>query len=342
MKILVTGTDGYIGVVLADLLLTQGHEVVGLDTGFYRDGLLYRDHMQFPARVEKDIRHITLQDLDGFDAVVHLAELANDPLGQRDPAVTYAINYQASVALANKCKQVGIARFVYTSSCSVYGWRSENVMTEESEVDPRTVYAKCKVLVERDVLALADRSFAPTFLRNATVYGASPRMRFDLVLNNLAGQAWTTRSIKLTSDGTPWRPLVHVRDVCSVISCVLAAPCERVGGQIYNVGTTDENYRVREIASIVAQAFPGCTTSFGTTESDNRGYYVSFEKVRAHLPAFAQQWNVSTGVDELCDLFERLQLSPATFGLRAYTRLNQLEHLVNSGQLDSNLFWRSQ
>jgi nucleoside-diphosphate-sugar epimerase len=217
---------------------------------------------------------------------VHLAELSNDPLGQLSPHITYAINHQGSVALARLCKAAGVPRFVYTSSCSVYGiGGGSEYKTETSTPQPQTAYAECKVLVERDVSALADATFSPTFLRNATAYGPSPRMRFDLVLNNLAGLAWTTKRIHMTSDGTPWRPLVHVLDICEAIACTLEAPREAIHNEIFNVGKTSENYQVREIAEIVAEVFPGCDLVFGTSDGDNRSYRVSFDKIATHLPA---------------------------------------------------------
>jgi nucleoside-diphosphate-sugar epimerase len=219
MRVLVTGTDGYIGSLLGPALLKRKFEVVGLDSGFYREGWLYNNGVaKFPACISKDIRHISESDLEGFEAVVHLAELSNDPLGQLSPRVTYEINHKGSVNLARKCKQVGIRRFVYASSCSVYGVGSDDYKTEESAPNPQTAYAECKVKVEREVSDIADSDFSPTFLRNATAFGPSPRMRFDIVLNNLAGMAWTAREIKLTSNGTPWRPLVHVLDVCDAVA----------------------------------------------------------------------------------------------------------------------------
>ena len=226
MRVLVTGTDGYIGIVLASFLLKRGYDVVGLDTGFYRDAWLYNNGVSIlPSVQNKDLRRMTVDDVAGTDAVVHLAELSNDPLGQLSPHITYAINHQGSVALAQLCKAAGVPRFVYTSSCSVYGIGGGSAYkTETSTPQPQTAYAECKVLVEREVSAMADATFSPTFLRNATAYGPSPRMRFDLVLNNLAGLAWTTKKIHMTSDGTPWRPLVHVLDICEAIACTLEAP----------------------------------------------------------------------------------------------------------------------
>ena len=341
MKVLVTGIDGYIGILLGPMLLERGHDVVGLDTGFYRNGWLYNGATKFPACINKDIRHITEEDLRGFDAVVHLAELSNDPLGQLNPKITYKINHLGSVELARKCKKVGIARFVYTSSCSVYGVvGSDDLKTEESETNPQTAYAECKVLVEQDVSAMADDDFSPTFLRNATAYGPSPRMRFDLVLNNLAGLAWTTGEIKMISDGTPWRPLAHVLDICEAIACTLEAPREVVHNQIFNVGDTTENYQVREIAQIVSRAFPGCKLTIGTSGGDNRSYRVSFEKINTQLPGFRCQRDATIGAYQIRELFERIDMSSEIFGFRAYTRLKQLEYLIRTRQIDDDFFWQ--
>jgi nucleoside-diphosphate-sugar epimerase len=342
MKVLVTGTDGYIGVVLAAVLRERGHEVTGLDTGFYRSGWLYDEVGARRADVVKDIRQVSREDLQGFDAVVHLAELSNDPLGQHNPELTYGINHRGSVRLARLCKEAGVGRFVYTSSCSVYGVGDDGFRTEESETNPQTAYACCKVLVERDVSALADDDFSPTFLRNATAFGASPRMRFDLVLNNLAGLAWTTREIRLTSDGTPWRPLVHVRDICDAIACVLAAPREVVHGQIFNVGDSRQNYRVREIAEIVSETFPDCALTIGRNDGDNRSYRVSFDKIHERLPDFQCRRDAATGARQLLDVFTRIDMSPEVFQAPSYTRLKQLEHLLTTQQIDTNLYWRQQ
>jgi nucleoside-diphosphate-sugar epimerase len=342
MKVLVTGTDGYIGVLLAPLLLERGHDVVGLDTGFYRDSWLYNSGtVKMPMSLNKDIRHITTDDLLGLDAVVHLAELSNDSLGQLNPQITYNINHRGSVALAQKCKDAGVTRFVYTSSCSVYGVHTaEEYKTEESQLHPQTAYAKCKVLVEQDLSRMAGDDFSPTFLRNATAYGPSPRMRFDLVLNNLAGVAWTSKEIRMTSDGTPWRPLVHVLDICEAIACTLEAPREVVHNQIFNVGNTKENYQIKEIAHIVSLTFPGCMLTLGANNGDNRSYRVSFTKIQAQLPGFRCQRDVKMGAHQLFDLFERINMSQEVFENRAYTRLKQLEHLLHTRQLDAALFWK--
>lgn len=338
MKILVTGTDGYIGSLLGSVLMERGHEVVGIDTGFYRDGWLYNAVKQSPRWIRKDIRDITEKDLEGFDAVAHLAELSNDPLGKLNNDITYEINHIGSVELAKKCKNVGVSRFVYTSSCSVYGIGGDDFKTEESATDPQTAYAKCKVRVERDVSPLASDQFSPTFLRNATAYGPSPRMRFDIVLNNLSGLAWTTKEIKMTSDGQPWRPLVHVLDICDAIACVLDAPREKVHNQIFNVGATSDNYRVKEIAEIVAETFSGCSLSFGTNDVDNRSYRVSFDKISTQL-GFKCKRNAKIGAEQLHEVFKRIDMPPEIFNFRAFTRLKQIEYLIRTRQIDDKFFW---
>lgn len=339
MKILVTGTEGYIGSLLAPILMQHGHEIVGVDTGFYKVGWLYNGTELTPKTLNKDIRHITKEDLQGVEAVVHLAELSNDPAGQLSPNVTYDINHEGSVRLAKLAKTTGVRRFVYTSSCSVYGAASEDYVTEESEVNPQTAYAECKTLVERDVKLLADDSFSPTFLRNATAFGASPRMRFDIVLNNLAGLAWTTKEIKMTSDGTPWRPLVHLLDICKAIVCTLEAERNIVHNQIFNVGDSSSNYQVKEIAQIVAEVFTGCKLCFGDKSADNRSYRVSFEKINTTLPGFKCEWNAAKGAQQFWDLFTSIDMSESTFLSRGFTRLKQLEYLIRTQQIDQNFFW---
>ena len=341
MKVLVTGTDGYIGANLSTVLHQRGHTITGLDTGLYRTGWLFNNRAeQYPTVINKDIRHITEADLEGFDAVVHMAELSNDPLGQFNAQITYQINHAGSVALAKKCKAVGISRFVYTSSCSVYGAGNNDWKTEESDPNPQTTYADCKVMVERDVSALADDTFSPVFLRNATAYGPSPRMRFDIVLNNLAGLAWTTNEIRMTSDGTPWRPLVHVLDICDAIGAALEAPQEVIHKQIFNVGDSEENYRVREIAEAVADTFPGCKLSMGSSDGDNRSYRVRFDKINERL-GFKTKRTIRNGAQELYEIFRRIDMSPETFKFRAFTRLSQLKHLIETGQIDHDLFWQA-
>lgn len=339
MKVLVTGSDGYIGVLLGPMLVERGHEVVGLDTGFYKEGWLYDKVERAPICIQQDIRNVTKDDLEGFDAIVHMAELSNDPLGQHSPKITHEINHLGAVGLAKICKQVGVARFVYTSSCSVYGAGSDEDKTEESGTAPQTAYAHCKLLVERDLSKMADDNFSPTFLRNATAYGPSPRMRFDVVLNNLAGLAWTTKEIRMTSDGTPLRPLVHVLDICEAIACSLEAPRETVHDEIFNVGDNRGNYRIKEIAKIISDVFPGCKLSLGTNDGDCRSYRGCFDKINTLLPEFKCRRDAISGAKELLDLFEKIQMTPETFEFRSFTRLKQLEHLLQRGLIDSHFFW---
>jgi nucleoside-diphosphate-sugar epimerase len=284
MRVLVTGTDGYLGCLVGPDLAGRGHEVLGVDAGFYRAGWMHHGVPRTVQTIACDVRQLSASDFEGYDAVVHLAELSNDPLGDLLSEVTYEVNHRGSVRLAALAKQAGVQRFVYMSSCSVYGV-AEGTVDEASPLNPQTAYAECKGLVERDVTALADDDFSPTFLRNATAFGASPRMRFDIVLNNLSGLAWTTGKIAMTSDGSPWRPLVHALDIGKAIRCVLESPRDVVHGQIYNVGSDEQNYQVRDIAERVAAAFPGCTTTFGPASGDNRSYRVDFSKISTALPA---------------------------------------------------------
>ncbi len=339
MKILVTGTEGYLGSLLPPLLIERGHEVIGVDTGYYKVGWLYNGTEVTAKTLNKDIRNIAVEDLQGVEAIVHMAELSNDPTGQLSPTITYDINHKGSVRLAKLAKEAGVRRFVYMSSCSVYGVATEGDVTEESSVNPQTAYAECKTLVERDVRPLADDDFSPTFMRNATAFGASPRMRFDIVLNNLSGLAWTTKEIKMTSDGTPWRPLVHALDICKAIVCAIEAPRDIVHNQIFNVGDTTNNYRVKEIAEIIADIFVGCKLSFGDSGADNRSYRVSFEKINTILPGFKCDWNAQRGAQQLFDLFSQIDMTEETFLSRGFTRLKQLEYLIRTQQIDQDFFW---
>jgi nucleoside-diphosphate-sugar epimerase len=339
MRICLTGSDGYLGSVLAPELMRRGYDVVGLDTGYYKERMLFRTAEPSPRTLVKDLRDVDIKDLEGFDAVVHMAELSNDPAGQLAPHVTYEINHKGSVRLAELARKAGVQRFVYMSSCSVYGVTEGDFVTEESPVNPQTSYGVCKTLVERDVRALANAEFVPIFMRNATAYGASPRMRFDIVLNNLAGLAWTKKEIRMTSDGTPWRPIVHALDISQAIIAVLDAPREAVANEVFNVGDTDHNYRVKEIAEIVGDVFPGCAVSFGPPSPDNRSYRVSFEKIRKHLPAFKCRWDARRGAQQLLDLFRRVDMTDEVFQYRAFTRLKQLEYLIRTQQIDGDFFW---
>lgn len=341
MRILVTGIDGYIGAILGPYLQNKGHDVVGLDTGFYRQGWLYPMGGPRPGVITKDLRELTPKDFEGFDAVVHMAELSNDPIGQQDPSLTHAINHGGSLTVAKSAKAAGVKRFVYMSSCSVYGQNppDSDFVDESSPTNPLTAYAECKLKVERDVAPMADATFVPCFLRNATAYGASPRQRFDIVLNDFCGLAWTTKSIKLNSDGSAWRPLVHILDISQAIHCALQAPEDRITGQIFNVGSSEQNYRAIEIAKSVSTEFPGCVLDVGEKSVDNRSYRVNFDKIAKLLPEFKCEWNAVKGAAQMHEMFKRIDLTPELFKAEPYTRLKMLNRLKTTGLLDDQLFW---
>jgi nucleoside-diphosphate-sugar epimerase len=347
VRVLVTGIEGYLGCLLAPALIEDGHDVVGMDTGYYKSGWLCRGQLAgspertTPRTLVRDIRHITVDDLRGFDAIVHMAELSNDPIGELIGDVTYEVNHHGSVHLADCAQRAGVSRFVYMSSCSVYGI-AEGIVDETSPVNPLTPYAKCKALVERDVSAMAGDDFSPVFLRNATAFGASPRMRFDIVLNNLAGLAWIERRIAMTSDGTPWRPLVHALDIAQAIRCALRADRQTVHGLIVNVGTDENNRTVREIAETVSAEFPGCEITFGPPNADNRSYRVAFGKIRDVFADFRAEWDVAAGAAQLHRVFDSIAMDPETFEGRGHTRLKQIQYLLKSDQVDDRLFWKGE
>ena len=338
MRVLVTGTDGYIGSVVAPQLRERGHDITAVDVGFYAEGALFPPDLP-GTTLRRDIRELELEDFADVDAILHFAELSNDPLGQLLPDITYEINHRGTVHMAQLAKSAGVERFVYASSCSVYGIADQDVVDEESPVNPQTAYAVCKTLVERDLRPLADDSFSPTYLRFATAYGASPRMRFDVVLNNLCGLAWTTREIKMESDGTPWRPLVHVRDIGSAVGSVLEAPRESIHNAVFNVGAPGANFRIRDVAEIVGDVFPGCEITIGATSPDNRSYRVSFDKIHSALPELRCEWDPRRGAEELLAVFERVGLTEEEFRSRKFTRLKQIEHLLATGAIDDSFFW---
>ena len=339
MRLLVTGSEGYIGTVLCAYLIARGHDVTGLDTGFHRVGWLYSGVDRSPSWISKDIRSVTVDDLRGYDGVVHLAELSNDPVGQLNPDITFEINHHGSVRLATLAREAGVERFIYMSSCSVYGTAGSTDSTETSGVDPQTAYAKCKVLVERDVRPLASDGFSPTFLRNATAFGASPRMRFDLVVNDLAGHAWTERVIRMDSDGRPWRPFVHILDISQAIDLVLRAPRDVVHGEIFNVGSNPQNYQVRQVAEIIAETFPGCELVFGDSSKDTRNYRANFDKIHERLTGFETRFDVTRGAQQLLEVFRAIDMSTEQFEFRGHTRIKQIQYLLTTGQIDERFFW---
>jgi nucleoside-diphosphate-sugar epimerase len=342
MRVLVTGSEGYIGTILSAYLIDQGHEVTGIDTGFHRVGWLYNGVRRSPAWISKDVRDLTVDDLRGYDAVVHLAELSNDPVGALNPEITFEINHHGSVRLATLAREAGVERFIYMSSCSVYGAAGDSFSTEASEVHPLTAYAQCKVLVERDVRPMADDTFSPTFLRNATAMGASPRQRFDLVVNDLAGHAWTEQVIRMASDGKPWRPFVHILDISQAIDLVLRAPRDVIHGEVFNVGSNTQNYQVREVAEIIAETFPGCSVVFGDSSGDDRNYKANFDKIHERLPGFETRYDVARTAQQLLEVFRAVDMSVELFEFRGHTRIKQIQHLLATGQIDERFFWIDQ
>jgi nucleoside-diphosphate-sugar epimerase len=339
MKVIVTGHHGYIGSVMVDVLGRAGHDVSGLDTFLYAGCNFGPDSRVVPF-LAKDVRDVTPPDLRGFDAVIHLAALSNDPLGFLDESCTYAINHLGSVNLARAAKSAGVGRFLFASSCSLYGAASsDNLLDEEAPFNPITAYGRSKVLAEADIAKLADDSFSPTFLRNATAYGASPRLRADIVVNNLVGLACTTGEIVVESDGTPWRPLVHVEDISRAFLAVLEAPREAVHNQAFNVGSTEENYQIRDLVRTVEDVVPGCVARYREGGGpDPRCYRVNCDKITRHLPAFRTEWTVRGGAEQLCQSFTRHGLTRETFA--GYVRLARIKELLGEGRLDSSMRWR--
>jgi nucleoside-diphosphate-sugar epimerase len=339
MRILVTGHDGYIGTVLVPILLSAKHDLVGLDSNLFARCTFGGRIGNIPS-IKKDIRDVTAKDVDGFDAVLHLAGLSNDPLGDLNPKLTLEINYLASVRLAQLAKAAGVPRFVFSSSCSNYGAGGDDFLTEESAFNPVTPYGTSKVLVEQEVAKMADANFSPTFLRNATAYGVSPKLRFDLVMNNLVAWAYTTGRVFIKSDGTPWRPIVHIEDISRAFLAVVEAPRDLIHNQAFNVGRNEDNYRVREIAQIVKETVPGTEIEYASDASpDKRCYRVDCSKVQRVLPGFKPLWDARRGAEELLAAYQRIGLTVNEFEGIRYKRIAHIRALIEEGAVDENLRW---
>jgi nucleoside-diphosphate-sugar epimerase len=340
MKVLVTGHKGYIGTVLVPMLLAQNHQVVGLDSDLF-ERCTFGEGISDIPEVRKDIRSVEAADVEGFDVILHLAGLSNDPLGNLNPDLTFEINHRASVRLAKLAKEVGVPRFIFSSSCSNYGAGGEDLLNESSAFNPVTPYGQSKVMVEQDVSQLADDNFSPTFLRNATAYGVSPRLRFDLVLNNLVAWAFTTGRVYIKSDGTPWRPIVHIEDISRAFIAVMNAPRELIHNESFNVGRNEDNYRIRELADIVEDVVPGCTIEYAADGGpDKRCYRVDCSKILNTLE-FKPQWNARKGAEELLAAYQKIGLTLEDFEGERYKRIAHIQKLMRENLLDESLRWNT-
>jgi len=342
MRVLVTGNNGYIGTVMVPMLIAEGFEVTGLDSDLF-EGCIFGDaSVSGPisdiSYLRKDVRDIELKDLRKIDAVVHLCALSNDPLGNINPTVTYEINHEGSVRLAKLAKKAGVSRYILSSSCSVYGAASTDIVNEESEVKPVTPYAESKVLAERDISKLADSKFCPVFLRSSTAYGLSPMLRFDLVVNNFVAWSFTKGTVLLKSDGSAWRPFVHIQDISRAFIAALRAPRDIVQNQKFNVGKDEENYRIREVADIVKETVPNSQIKYVEgAEADKRSYRVEFRKIKSALPEFKPQWTVPRGAKQLYEAYKKVGLLVEEFEGPRYRRITHLENSLRAGRVDKTM-----
>lgn len=338
-RVLVTGHTGYIGSILAPMLRKKGYEVLGMDSGFFADCLLMQSDSAVPS-LRRDMRQLQADDLQGVQAVCHLAALSNDPMGELNPELTRDINFRSTLRLAELAKQAGVSRLLFSSSCSIYGKASDAPLDETAALCPLTEYARSKVLTEQKLSELADERFSPVYLRNATAYGVSPRLRVDLVLNNLVGSAVTTGKVTITSDGTPWRPIVHAEDIARAFVAMLEAPREAVHNQAFNIGVQSENYQVFQLGEIVERTVPGCKVEYaGAGNPDPRSYRVDFGKVARMVPQFRPQWNAPLGAQQLYEAYRSAGMTHDLFTGHRFIRLKHLKKLQDEGQIDSALYW---
>jgi len=340
-KIIVTGHSGFIGVHLVRLLKEQGYYVIGIDTNYFGEECNFFDYTKPDKEIIKDIRNIEEKDLEDVYAVCHLAGLSNDPMGELNEELTYDINYRASTRLAELSKKMSVEKFIFSSSCSMYGIADGDVaLDENAKFAPVTAYAISKVKTEMDVKLMGDENFSVSFLRNATAYGISPKLRLDLVVNNLVGWAVTTGSIRIMSDGTPWRPLVHSEDIARAFVAVINAPKNEVSGKSFNVGQNGENYQIKDIAQMVGEIIPNCNVEItGEHGSDSRSYKVNFSKIATELPGFKPKWKLHQGIEEIYNSYKEHKFNEQMFNGRYFTRLKQLEYLTNNDLINDSLYW---
>lgn len=340
-RILITGHNGYLGAVMSPHLVSEGYDIVGMDTGFFGECTLVPDSGKVNA-IKKDIRDLSPKDLENFDAVIHLAALSNDPIGNLNDSWTEEINYQASMKLAEFSRAAGVKRFLFSSSCIMYGASNTLEVNEDSPLDPKTEYARSKVKAERALSAMADKNFSPIYIRNGTVYGVSPRMRFDTVLNDFMGSAATTGKVVVHSNGKPWRPVMHVQDVARYFQAMLEAPKEKIHNQAFNAGANDLNHQIIELAQIAVDTVPNAKLEmFPKPGADQRTYKADFGKFARTFPGFKFKWNARSGAAELYEAFKRVGLKHSDYIDKKFTRLKWLHYLLDSGKLDNALRWKT-